>query len=256
MTNTQIFNYNNNPITFQMGDNDVMINATEMAKQFGKRPNDYLSLPSTKELLNAATRKSGRSEDQLVKVINGVGTWLHEDIALDFAQWLSVDFRLWCNDRVKELLRNGVATITNDDEVIVRAMNVLQNRLDARNRELDESRTQLKEQEPRVLFARAVETSTRSCLVAELAKIITQNGYEIGQNRMFDWLRANGYLCSSGAYYNQPTQRAMDLGLFEIKQTTINKPDGSVLVSVTSKVTGKGQVYFVNKFLGSERIGA
>lgn len=102
---------------------------------------------------------------------------------------------------------------------------------------------------PKALFADAVATSDRSCLVAELAKILQQNGVNIGQNRLFDWLRKNGYLCSKGEYYNQPTQRAMEMGLFKVNKTAINKPDGSVLVSCTTKVTGKGQVYFVHKFL-------
>jgi anti-repressor protein len=102
---------------------------------------------------------------------------------------------------------------------------------------------------PKVLFADAVSTSRRSCLIAELAKILQQNGIKIGQNRLFEWLRKNGYLCQKGQYYNQPSQKSMELGLFEIKQTTINKPDGSVLVSTTTKVTGKGQIYFVDKFL-------
>lgn len=108
---------------------------------------------------------------------------------------------------------------------------------------------QIEALKPKALFADAVSTSDRSCLVAELAKILQQNGVNIGQNRLFDWLRKNGYLCSKGEYYNQPTQRAMEMGLFEVKKTAINKPDGSVLVSCTTKVTGKGQVYFVNKFL-------
>lgn len=102
---------------------------------------------------------------------------------------------------------------------------------------------------PKVLFADAVSTSRRSCLIAELAKILQQNGIKIGQNRLFEWLRKNGYLCQKGQYYNQLSQKSMELGLFEIKQTTINKPDGSVLVSTTTKVTGKGQIYFVDKFL-------
>ena len=108
---------------------------------------------------------------------------------------------------------------------------------------------QIEAMKPKALFADAVATSDRSCLVAELAKILQQDGANIGQNRLFDWLRKNGYLCSKGEYYNQPTQRAMEMGLFEVKKTAINKPDGSVLVSCTTKVTGKGQVYFVNKFL-------
>ena len=102
---------------------------------------------------------------------------------------------------------------------------------------------------PKELFADAVATSDRSILIAELAKILRQNGVEIGQNRLFEWLRNNGYLCSKGEYYNQPTQRAMDMELFEIKKTSITKPDGSVLITCTTKVSGRGQVYFVNKFL-------
>lgn len=107
----------------------------------------------------------------------------------------------------------------------------------------------LKEATPKIVFADAVTASESSILIGELAKILKQNGIEIGQNRLFEWLRKNGYLCSRGELYNQPTQKAMELGLFEIKKTTINPPDGPIFVSVTTKVTTKGQMYFVNKFL-------
>lgn len=102
---------------------------------------------------------------------------------------------------------------------------------------------------PGATFAKAVETSEHSILVGELARIIKQNGVEIGQNRLFVWLREKGYLCKKGEMYNQPTQKALDMGLFEIKKTVIIKPSGKSLVTTTTKVTGKGQVYFVNKFL-------
>lgn len=102
---------------------------------------------------------------------------------------------------------------------------------------------------PGATFANAVKTSEHSILVGELARIIKQNGVEIGQNRLFAWLRDNGYLCKKGEMYNQPTQKAMGMGLFEIKKTVITKPNGDSLVTTTTKVTGKGQVYFVNKFL-------
>lgn len=115
--------------------------------------------------------------------------------------------------------------------------------------ESEKQKQLIAEQAPKVLFADAVATSNKSCLVGELAKILRQNGVKIGQNRLFKWLRKNGYLCQSGERHNQPTQRAMEMELFEVKKTTINKPDGSILVSTTTKVTGKGQVYFVNKFL-------
>lgn len=107
----------------------------------------------------------------------------------------------------------------------------------------------LKEATPKILFADAVTASETSILIGELAKILKQNGIEIGQNRLFEWLRKNDYLCSRGESYNLPTQKAMELGLFEIKKTTISPPDGPIFVSVTTKVTSKGQVYFINKFL-------
>lgn len=119
---------------------------------------------------------------------------------------------------------------------------------------IEEQQKQLAEQAPKVLFANAVETSQKSCLVGELAKILRQNGVDIGEKRLFTWMRENGYLCSYGERYNQPTQKSMDLELFEMKKTTITKPSGEILVSVTSKVSGKGQVYFVNKFLKQKEI--
>ena len=125
-------------------------------------------------------------------------------------------------------------------------------RLAAIQMEQIEQQKQLDADKPKVLFAEAVSTSQRCCLVSELAKIISQNGVAIGQNRLFVWMRKNGYLCNKGQYYNQPTQKAMELGLFEIKKTTITKPNGDVIVNTTSKVTGKGQIYFVNKFIGKE----
>lgn len=120
--------------------------------------------------------------------------------------------------------------------------------------QIETQQNKLQAQAPKVLFADAVSTSQRSYLIAELAKIIQQNGVDIGQNRLFVWMRENGYLCSKGLYYNQPTQKSMELGLFEIKQTSISKPDGTVLVTTTTKVTGKGQMCFVNKFLGEKEL--
>ena len=107
---------------------------------------------------------------------------------------------------------------------------------------------------PKVLFAESVETSKQSILVGELAKLLKQNGVEIGQNRLFERLRTDGFLCRAGEQYNMPTQKAMDMGLMEIKERTINNPDGSVRLTRTSKITGKGQIYFVNKFRGGSQV--
>lgn len=113
----QIFKYNGNPITFQLGNGTTMVNATQMAKPFYKRVAEWLRLPSSKEFINVlgATREYGRLDavpmgfsHRLVETINGVGTWMHEDVALEFARWLSPHFAIWCNDRIKELMRHGI----------------------------------------------------------------------------------------------------------------------------------------------------
>lgn len=165
-------------------------------------------------------------------------------------------FQDWVCGEVLPSIRKHGAYMTNDtlekaltspDFLIQLATN-----LKEEQRKRIEAELKIRSDAPKVLFADAVSTSRRSCLIAELAKILQQNGIKIGQNRLFDWLRKNGYLCQKGQYYNQPSQKSMELGLFEIKQTTINKPDGSVLVSTTTKVTGKGQIYFVDKFLNAQ----
>jgi len=118
-----------------------------------------------------------------------------------------------------------------------------------KRRELEKT---VQQQKPKVLFADAVETSHTSILIGNLAKLLNQNGLDIGQNRLFNRMREEGYLCSrQGDQYNSPTQRSMDLGLFEVKERTINNPDGSVRITRTTKVTGKGQIYFINKYIGS-----
>lgn len=99
-----------------------------------------------------------------------------------------------------------------------------------------------------VLFSQALETSQDSILIGELAKLICQNGVQMGEKRLFLWLRSNAYLCQQGERYNQPTQKALEIGLFELRKITINVGDRTK-VRTTTKVTGKGQVYFVNKFL-------
>ena len=103
-----------------------------------------------------------------------------------------------------------------------------------------------------MIFADSVSAAKTSILVGDLAKLLKQNGVNIGQNRLFEWLRQNGYLIKSGSSKNMPTQKAADMGLFEVKVSTVNNPDGSIRETKTTKVTGKGQVYFVNKFVGEQ----
>ena len=120
-------------------------------------------------------------------------------------------------------------------------------------KEEQEQRKHLQEEnermKPKALFADAVSTSNSSILIGQLAKIMKQNGVDMGQNRLFKWMRTHGFLGKRGDSYNKPTQKAMNLGVFEVKERTVNNPDGSIRVTITTKVTGKGQQYFINKFL-------
>lgn len=130
------------------------------------------------------------------------------------------------------------------EKVMARALQIADRKIKALEEEKETNR-------PKVLFADSVAASKTSILVGELAKLLKQNGVDIGQNRLFDWLRSNGYLIRrQGTDYNMPTQRSMDLGLFEIKETSITHADGHTSVNKTPKITGKGQQYFVNAFLG------
>lgn len=157
------------------------------------------------------------------------------------------EFTEWVTNEVLPSIRKNGGYIAgqetlSDDELIQKALLVATNKLKEREKQLEEQR-------PKVLFANSVETSATSILIGDLAKLIKQNGHDIGQNRLFKWLRENDYLIKSGERRNMPTQMAMDLGLFEVKERTVNNPDGSIRITKTTKVSGKGQVYFVNKFL-------
>ena len=144
-------------------------------------------------------------------------------------------FRKWVTSEVLPSIRKHGAYMTNEtlekaltspDFLIQLATNLKeekQKRIEAEQK-AEVAEQKIQQDAPKVLFADAVSTSHRSCLIAELAKILQQNGVNIGQNRLFSWMRENGYLCQKGDYYNQPTQKSMKLGLFELKQTTINKP--------------------------------
>lgn len=120
--------------------------------------------------------------------------------------------------------------------------------------QIEKQQKQIEEERPRVLFSQAVETSQDSILIGELAKLICQNGVDIGEKRLFTWLRSSGYLCQQGERYNQPTQKALEMGLFELRKVTINVGDHTK-VRTTTKVTGKGQIYFVNRFLYNHQKG-
>ena len=253
----KVFAYNGNEVTFARKDGVTMVNATQMAKKFGKLPADWTRQKSTKEFISALmTAKGIHIASDLLKVINGDkgATWMHEDVALEFARWLSPAFAIWCNDRIKELLTFGITAtpqtiesiIADPDNGIKLLMALKEER---QQRQLAESKAALleqvtKEQAPKVVFADAITGSNSYIIIRDLAKLICQNGYEIGEKRLYQWLRQQGYITQD----NKPMQRYIEQGLFFIAEGT-HSENGVMRTHMTTKVTPKGQVYFINKFI-------
>ena len=159
-------------------------------------------------------------------------------------------FKRWVTAEVLPTIRKhgmyATEDLLNNPDLAIKTFQALKEEQEKNKRLVAENA----EMKPKALFADAVATSHSSILVGDLAKILRQNGVIIGQHRLFNWLRNTGYLIKSGASKNMPTQRAMEMGLFEVKESTVTNPDGTVRITRTTKVTGKGQQYFINKFLG------
>ena len=159
-------------------------------------------------------------------------------------------FKHWVTSEVLPSIRKhgmyAVDDLLNNPDMAIKAFTALKEERE-KNKLLQED---VKRMKPKEIFADAVSTSHTSILIGDLAKILKQNGIQTGQKRLFEWMRENGFLIKrNGVDRNMPTQRAMDQGLFEVKESTVNNPDGSVRINRTTKVTGKGQQYFINKFL-------
>lgn len=166
-------------------------------------------------------------------------------------------FQRWVTHEVLPSIRRtgGYMAAKPDEtpeETMARALLVANDTMKRQRERIDGLAAENAELRPKALFADAVAASDGTCLVGELAKMLRQNGVDIGQNRLFGWLRDNGWLGKTGCNRNVPTQRAMDMGLFRIKETAVTHSDGHVTVTRTPKVTGKGQRYFVDKFVDDE----
>lgn len=166
-------------------------------------------------------------------------------------------FRKWVTSEILPSIRKHGAYLTDerleevlmDPDTIIKLATQLKEERNQRVR----LQQQVKDDKPKVIFAEALETSNNSILIGELAKLLARNGIDdMGQNRLFNWLRKNNFLHKKGEQYNLPTQKSIELEVIETKVTTINNPDGSVRVTKTPKITGKGQIYFVNKFKEKE----
>jgi anti-repressor protein len=163
------------------------------------------------------------------------------------------EFQRWVTHEVLPQIRKTGGYIPtsesdSDEDIMARAVLVAQKTIKQKNQQIAEQQTRIVELEPKARFADAVAASDDTCLIGELAKMLLQNGIPVGQNRLFRLLRAEGYLGKSGSNRSMPTQRAMELGLFRIKETTVTHADGHVTINRTAKVTGKGQTYFISRY--------
>lgn len=184
--------------------------------------------------------------------LNGGQNAIDYEISIDMAKQICMIQRTDKGKQYRQYFIDLEKAWNTPEQVMARALKIANNeikKLKSDNRVLIEDAERMK---PKEIFADAVAASASSILIGDLAKLICQNGHKIGQKRLFDWMRETGYLIKSGSSRNMPTQRAMEQKLFEVKESSIANPDGSVRVTRTTKVTGKGQIYFINKFAGGQ----
>lgn len=264
-TNTEIFScaeFGN--LTVLEIDNEPWFVGKEIAEKLGYiKPNkaidDHVDLEDIKVLkygacseIEQATLWKGNDFSNK-KIINESGFYsLIGDSKLPNAK----KFKRWVTSEVLPSIRKhgmyATEELLDNPDLLIQAATKLKEERE-KNRLLQEQNKKMK---PKALFADAVASSDQSILVGELAKLLKQNGVKTGEKRLFQYLRDNGYLIKrQGSDHNLPTQRSMELGIMEIKETVINKPNGDVKINKTTKITGKGQTYFIDKFLSAEQIG-
>lgn len=249
----QLFNFNGQQVRTLIISNEPYFVATDVIKILG--------------LTNTTVALSRLDDDERSKfnlgrqgetnIVNEYGLY---ELILASRKPQAHEFKRWITHEVLPSIRKHGAYMTpqtiekallNPDTIINLATQLKQEQ--EQRKQLQVENEQMK---PKALFADAVSTSNSSILIGQLAKILRQNGVNIGQNRLFAWMRKNGYLGTRGSNRNVPTQRSMELGLFKTKETVINHSDGHTTVNITTKVTGKGQQYFINKFLNAPVIEA
>lgn len=213
------------------------------------KPSIMIDTVDEDEKLRETIFTSGQNREVWFLTENGL-----YEVLMQSRKPLAKEFKKKVKEILKSIRKHGLyATdqLLNNPDFAIAAFQALKEER-ARKQALE---AQIEADKPKVLFADAVSASHTSILVGDLAKLISQNGYKIGGNRLFVWLRENGYLIKrKGSDWNMPTQRSMEMKIFEIKESTITHPDGHISVSKTVKVTGKGQQYFINKFLSEDEV--
>ena len=250
MNELEIFTFNSNEVKTTLINNEPYFNLKDICDILEiKNISDCKGRLNKKGVVTADTLTNGGiqksnfiNESNLYKVI----FQSRKPQAEAFTDWVTSEVLPSIRKRGAYATSETIESIISNPDNGIKLLQALKAEQD-KNKALEVENTELK---PKALFADAVASSKNSILIGELSKIIKANGYDIGQRRLFSWMRDNGYLMKSGEAYNQPTQKSMELGLMEIKKSTINNPDGSIRTTTTTKITGKGQVYFVNKFCG------
>ena len=250
MSNIRIFNYNSVEVRTIQKDGEPWFVLRDVCNVLGLgTPARVAERLDTDEVSQThITDSMGRQQE--MTIINESGLY---NVILRSDKPEAKPFRKWVTSEVLPTIRrhgmyatpDTVEKMLADPDTTIKLLETIKQERAARMA----LEAKAEADKPKVLFADAVSASHSSILVGDLAKLLRQNGVEIGQNRLFSFLREKGYLCSQGERYNLPTQRSMDRGWFQVKETTINQPNGSVRITRTVKVTGKGQQYFINLFL-------
>ena len=236
-------------------DCEVWFAATDVAKALGYRDANQITraLDDDEKRWSEGTLSECTHSHLGIRLINESGLYRvlmrsQRPEAIPFQRWLA-------HEVVPEIRRNGGYIATgpedSDADIMARALLIAQKTIDRKNELIALHEATIEDMKPKALFADAVADSDGTCLIGELAKMICQNGLEIGQNRLFKLLQRDGYLGKSGSNRNVPTQRSMDMKLFRIKETAVTHSDGRVTINRTPKVTGKGQAYFIGRYCGA-----
>ena len=254
MNNLQIFNYNGNEVRTIQKDGEPWWVLKDVCGILGiSKYRDTASRLDEDE--RGSVRVDTPGGEQEMTVVNESGLY---NVILRSDKPEAKPFRKWVTSEVLPSIRKHGAYMTPQkiEEVLLNPDTIIKlaTELKAEQEKRVVLESKVEQDKPLVAFANSVSVAKTSILVGELAKLLKQNGVDMGQNRLFAWMRENGYLISrKGTDYNMPTQRSMEMELFEIKLTTISHGDGHTSISKTPKVTGKGQIYFINLFLGTQQ---
>jgi anti-repressor protein len=251
MNTTEIFNFENQQVRTQVINNQIWFIGKDVANILGYSRTDNAIRKFVEEEDKLTHQISASGQRRSMTVINESGLY---SLILSSKMENAKLFKRWVTSEVLPSIRKNGGYVQNQEnqtpkQIMANALVVAQNIIKSKDKAIEDKEEQIQLMKPKEIFADSVATSNQTILVEELAKILKQNGHEIGKIRLFVWLRNNGYLIKrKGSSYNSPTQYSMELDLMKIKETTITHSNGYITINRTPKITGKGQIYFVNKF--------